>query len=254
MVAMLSACLTATACGPPGWVTTKDGFITLASEVGTHPYKSEDVIAKGRVGPGQILMVDTQTGELLQNDEIDNRLKSGQPYKRWLKEKAQRIEGTFGGELATDIDAARLNSYMKMFQVSFEERDQVLRPLAETGNEGVGSMGDDTPMAVLSRLERSLYDYFRQKFAQVTNPPIDPLRETIVMSLETDLGGEKNVSLEGDRSMQTGSSCPPGIVPGQIHHPVAAGPAGIRIEKDRLHLRPCRKRSQAGCCRYGGQR
>ena len=86
---------------------------------------------------------------------------------------------------------------MKMFQVSFEERDQVLRPLAESGNEAVGSMGDDTPMAVLSQQERSLYDYFRQKFAQVTNPPIDPLRETIVMSLETDLGGEKNVFTEG---------------------------------------------------------
>ena len=182
---------------PARWVKTSDGFITLASEVGTHGYKSEDVVAKGRVGPGQILMIDTQTGELLQNDEIDNRLKSRQPYKRWLKEKSQRIEGTFGGELAAGIDASQLDTYMKMFQVSFEERDQVLRPLAETGNEGVGSMGDDTPMAVLSRLERSLYDYFRQKFAQVTNPPIDPLRETIVMSLVTDLGGEKNVFEEG---------------------------------------------------------
>ncbi|MCB1730419.1 MAG: glutamate synthase large subunit [Halieaceae bacterium] len=182
---------------PARWVKTSDGFITLASEVGTHGYKSEDVVAKGRVGPGQILMIDTQTGELLQNDEIDNRLKSRQPYKRWLKEKSQRIEGTFGGELAAGIDVAQLDTYMKMFQVSFEERDQVLRPLAETGNEGVGSMGDDTPMAVLSRLERSLYDYFRQKFAQVTNPPIDPLRETIVMSLVTDLGGEKNVFEEG---------------------------------------------------------
>jgi glutamate synthase (NADPH/NADH) large chain len=178
---------------PARWVTTKDGFITLASEVGTHGYKNEDVIAKGRVGPGQILMVDTQTGELLQNDEIDNRLKAQHPYKRWLREKSQRIEGTFGGEVATGIDAPRLTNYMKMFQVSYEERDQVLRPLAESGNEGVGSMGDDTPMAVLSRLERSLYDYFRQKFAQVTNPPIDPLRETIVMSLVTDLGGEKNI-------------------------------------------------------------
>ncbi|MCP5190322.1 MAG: glutamate synthase large subunit [Pseudomonadales bacterium] len=182
---------------PARWVKTTDGFITLASEVGTHGYRSEDVVAKGRVGPGQILMVDTQTGELLQNNEIDNRLKSRQPYKRWLKEKSQRIEGTFGGEMPAGIEAAQLPTYMKMFQVSFEERDQVLRPLAETGNEGVGSMGDDTPMAVLSRLERSLYDYFRQKFAQVTNPPIDPLRETIVMSLVTDLGAEQNVFIEG---------------------------------------------------------
>jgi glutamate synthase (NADPH/NADH) large chain len=182
---------------PARWVKTKDGFITLASEIGTHGYRSEDVVAKGRVGPGQILMVDTQTGELLQTEDIDNALKARQPYKRWLKEKAQRIEGTFGGEMTPGIEAGQLESFMKLFQVSLEERDQVLRPLAESGNEAVGSMGDDTPMAVLSRRERSLYDYFRQKFAQVTNPPIDPLRETIVMSLETDLGGEKNVFSEG---------------------------------------------------------
>jgi len=182
---------------PARWVKTTDGFITLASEVGTHNYRSEDVIAKGRVGPGQILMIDTHTGELLQSDEIDNRLKARFPYKRWLKEHSHRIEGTFGGEQTPGIEADKLDSYMKMFQVSFEERDQVLRPLAESGNEAVGSMGDDTPMAVLSRHQRSLYDYFRQKFAQVTNPPIDPLRETIVMSLETDLGSEKNIFLEG---------------------------------------------------------
>ncbi len=182
---------------PARWVTTKDGFITLASEVGTHGYKDEDVIAKGRVGPGQLLMVDTETGELLESGEIDNRLKSRHPYKKWLKEKARRIEGTFGGEINPGIEPGQLPNYMKMFQVTFEERDQVLRPLAESGNEAVGSMGDDTPMAVLSRKQRSLYDYFRQKFAQVTNPPIDPLRETIVMSLETDLGGEKNIFHEG---------------------------------------------------------
>ncbi len=182
---------------PARWVRTKDGFITLASETGTHNYRSSEVIAKGRVGPGQIFMIDTHTGEVLNSEEIDNRLKNRHPYKRWLREHSQRIEGTLGGELAPGIEPHRLDTYMKMFQVSFEERDQVLRPLAETGNEAVGSMGDDTPMAVLSRKERSLYDYFRQKFAQVTNPPIDPLRETIVMSLETDLGGEKNVFNEG---------------------------------------------------------
>ena len=178
---------------PARWVRTTDGFITLASEVGTHPYRNEDVMAKGRVGPGQILVVDTHTGELLQSDEIDQRLKSAHPYKRWLKEKSQRIVGSFDGEVAPGIGPDDLPAYMKMFQVSFEEKDQVLRPLAESGNEAVGSMGDDTPMAVLSLKQRSLYDYFRQKFAQVTNPPIDPLREAIVMSLETDLGMERNL-------------------------------------------------------------
>lgn len=178
---------------PARWVRTTDGFITLASEVGTHGYRNEDVVAKGRLGPGQLLVVDTHTGELLQSDEIDQRLKAAHPYKRWLKEKSQRIVGSFDGETAPGIGEDDLDTYMKMFQVSFEERDQVLRPLAESGNEGVGSMGDDTPMAVLSRQQRSLYDFFRQKFAQVTNPPIDPLREAIVMSLETDLGVERNL-------------------------------------------------------------
>ena len=183
---------------PARWVTTDDGFITLASEIGTHGYQPEDVIAKGRVGPGQILVVDTLEGKVLHTRDIDELLKSRQPYKQWLRRNARLIEGSFVGESVAAISGAELDVYQKMFQVSFEERDQVLRPLAESGNEAVGSMGDDTPMAVLSRQERSLYDYFRQKFAQVTNPPIDPLRESIVMSLEVDLGPERNIFMESE--------------------------------------------------------
>ena len=178
---------------PARWVTTTDGFITLASEVGTHGYSTADVIAKGRVGPGQMLVVDTQEGKVLHTDDIDNMLKARHTYKRWLRDNARYIEGSFDGESAPGIPESELDTYQKMFQVSFEERDQVLRPLAESGNEAVGSMGDDTPLAVLSARDRSIYDYFRQKFAQVTNPPIDPLRESIVMSLEVDLGGEGNI-------------------------------------------------------------
>ena len=181
---------------PARWVTTDDGFITLASEVGTYDYAPESVTAKGRVGPGQILVIDTETGKVFHTKDIDDQLKSGHPYKRWLREHARHIEGSYDGQLTSPVDPAEVDLYQKMFQVSLEERDQVLKPLAESGNEAVGSMGDDTPMAVLSAKERSLYDYFRQKFAQVTNPPIDPLREAIVMSLEVDLGGEANVFLE----------------------------------------------------------
>ncbi len=179
---------------PARWVTTTDGFITLASEIGTYDYKPEDVIAKGRVGPGQILVVDTETGEVMHTAEVDAQLKAQQPYKKWLKENAVRLESTLSSELVPDlVGKDQLKAFQKYFQVSFEEREQVLRPLAEAGAEAVGSMGDDTPMAVLSTQQRPLYDYFRQKFAQVTNPPIDPLREAIVMSLETCLGREKNV-------------------------------------------------------------
>jgi glutamate synthase (NADPH/NADH) large chain len=194
---------------PARWVTTDDGFITLASEVGTHGYTPDQVIAKGRVGPGQILVVDTQEGRVLHTRDIDELLKTRQPYKQWLRQNARQIEGSFAGEQVAALSGTQLSVYQKMFQVSFEERDQVLRPLAESGNEAVGSMGDDTPMAVLSRQERSLYDYFRQQFAQVTNPPIDPLREAIVMSLEVDLGPERNIFEESpDHARRIGLTSP----------------------------------------------
>lgn len=183
---------------PARYVITKDDFITVASEIGTYGYKPEDVVKKGRVGPGQIFAVDTATGELLHTADIDAKLKQGKEYKQWLQDYAIRIEGDLGhsallasGPEITSRDA--LNVSMKMFQVTFEERDQLLRPLAESGQEATGSMGDDTPMAVLSKRKRPLYDYFRQQFAQVTNPPIDPLRESIVMSLETCVGAERSV-------------------------------------------------------------
>ncbi|MDY0006246.1 MAG: glutamate synthase large subunit, partial [Spongiibacteraceae bacterium] len=179
---------------PARWVITRDDFITLASEIGTYGYQPEDVVAKGRVGPGQIFAVDTLKGEVMHTADIDRRLKESHPYKQWLREHALRIESTLEPVKTKDLPKGEeLKIYQKLFQVSFEEREQVLRPMAEAANEAVGSMGDDTPMAVLSRQQRPLYDYFRQKFAQVTNPPIDPLRESIVMSLETCLGAEKNV-------------------------------------------------------------
>lgn len=182
---------------PARWVTTRNGYITLASEIGVWDYKPEDVVAKGRVGPGQIFAVDTETGQILDTDAIDNRLKSRHPYKRWLRQHATRIQATLSDDQGVaSYDADQLKQFMKMFQVTFEERDQVLRPLGEQGQEAVGSMGDDTPMAVLSQRVRSPYDFFRQQFAQVTNPPIDPLREAIVMSLEICLGAERNIFQE----------------------------------------------------------
>ncbi|MFQ3228677.1 glutamate synthase large subunit [Reinekea sp.] len=181
---------------PARWVITRNGYITLASEIGTFNYKPEDVVAKGRVGPGRIVAIDTHTGEFLETETIDNRLKTAHPYKDWLKKNAVRLRSRFehaeegdGSSLSTDS----VNIFQKLFQVTSEERTQVLRILAETGQEAVGSMGDDAPMAVLSHKIRPVTDYFRQQFAQVTNPPIDPLRESVVMSLETCLGPEANL-------------------------------------------------------------
>lgn len=169
--------------------------ITLASEIGVNDYRACDVVAKGRVKPGQMLAADTHTGELLMPEDVDNMLKQRHPYRRWLKDNVRYVCEDLRGEVLTTapLEPDVLAVYQKMFNITFEERDQVIRVLGESGQEAVGSMGDDTPMAVLSQNYRSLYDYFRQQFAQVTNPPIDPLREEIVMSLETCLGREKNL-------------------------------------------------------------
>ncbi|KDE39701.1 Glutamate synthase [NADPH] large chain [Nitrincola lacisaponensis] len=182
---------------PSRWVMLKDGLLCTASEIGVFDYEPSSIEAQGRVGPGQILVVDTQTGDVLHTPDVDNLLKSRQPYRKWLREHSIPLEQTmsFVEESTSfrEMSPEETRTHMKMFQVTFEERDQVLRPLGESGMEAVGSMGDDKPMAVLSGRVRSVYDYFRQQFAQVTNPPIDPLREAIVMSLQTCIGREKNV-------------------------------------------------------------
>lgn len=179
---------------PARYVVTKDRHITLASEIGVYGYKPEDVLMKGRLMPGQMLAVDTETGKLMLPSDIDELLKNRRPYKQWLHNKLRRLETSLEEEsCARTPDPESLKIYQKFFQVSFEEREQILTPLAEEGQEAIGSMGDDVPLPVLSKRLRSLYDYFRQQFAQVTNPPIDPLREQIVMSLETCFGREKNL-------------------------------------------------------------
>ncbi len=183
---------------PSRWVMTKNGYITVASEIGVNDYSPEDVIAKGRVGPGQILVIDTQEGKIMHSDDVADYLKVRQPYAEWVRENTSYLESKLSEDTAALLPLSddEGEKHMKMFQVTFEETDQVFRPLAEKGAEGTGSMGDDTPIAVLSKHVRPLYDYFRQQFAQVTNPPIDSLRETIVMSLETRLGRELNIFKE----------------------------------------------------------
>ena len=181
---------------PSRWVTTKNGYITVASEIGVWDYEPQDVIAKGRVGPGQMLVIDTHNGDVLDTSVIGNRLKKAHPYRKWLREQATRIRDNERIEeklLEQGLRGEPLKALQKMYHVTNEERTEIIRPNAENGQEPVGSMGDDTPMAVLSKQIRHMADFFRQQFAQVTNPPIDPLRESIVMSLQTCLGAETNV-------------------------------------------------------------
>ncbi len=173
--------------------------ITLASEIGVYDYRPEEVVHKGRLRPGQMIAVDIESGRLITPKDVDNRLKSAQPYRRWMTMYGRHLPTPAEGDQLTTrpMDSAELAVYQKLFQLSFEERDQVIRPLVEAGQEATGSMGDDTPYPVMSRRIRSIFDNFRQQFAQVTNPAIDPIRESIVMSLETLFGREQNLFDEG---------------------------------------------------------
>jgi glutamate synthase (NADPH/NADH) large chain len=180
---------------PARYVVTRDRHITIASEIGVYEYAPKDVLTKGRLGPGEMLAIDTRTGALLNNERIEDDLRRRHPYKKWLKQSQRYLDSELfdPSMTAEPMSVETIATYQKQFGVSFEERDQVLRVLAEKEIEAVGSMGDDTPLPALSGRVRSLYDNFRQQFAQVTNPPIDALRERIVMSLQTEIGAECNV-------------------------------------------------------------
>ena len=148
------------------------------------------------------MVIDTRSGRILHSAETDNDLKSRHPYKEWMEKNVKRLvpfEDLPDDQVGSrELDDAQLETYQKQFGYSSEELDQVIRVLGEIGREATGSMGDDTPFAVLSSRPRIVYDYFRQQFAQVTNPPIDPLREAHVMSLATSIGREMNVFCEAE--------------------------------------------------------
>ncbi|SBV89506.1 glutamate synthase large subunit [Xanthomonas graminis] len=188
---------------PARWMLTSDRHFLVASEAGVWELPAERVTRKGKLGPGEMMAIDLKRGDLLDSDAIDRINRGRAPYKQWLQQGVTYLQTELIDPSLVEepFDEGTLRSYHKLFQLSTEEVEQVLRPLAETEQEATGSMGDDTPMAVLSRHTRPLYDYFRQAFAQVTNPPIDPLREDCVMSLTTQLGKETNIFQAGPETV-----------------------------------------------------
>ncbi|MEE7566301.1 glutamate synthase large subunit, partial [Xanthomonas sp. Kuri4-3] len=188
---------------PARWMLTSDRHFLVASEAGVWELPAERVTRKGKLGPGEMMAIDLKRGDLLDSDAIDRINRARAPYKQWLHQGVTYLQTELIDPSLVEepFGEQTLRSYHKLFQLSTEEVEQVLRPLAETEQEATGSMGDDTPMAVLSQHTRPLYDYFRQAFAQVTNPPIDPLREGIAMSLSTQLGKETNVFHAGPETV-----------------------------------------------------
>ena len=177
---------------------SNDNLLLVGSEVGTIDLDGAHVIEKGRLGPGQILALDLRTGQLMRNDEVKAVYSKAQPYREWVDENTVKGE-EISGKSETIVEGIapaqgeELLAVQKAFGFTTEDVDDAISPMVKSGTEPTGSMGDDTPLAVLSTKPRLLYTYFRQRFAQVTNPPIDPLREKLVMSLHSFVGPLANL-------------------------------------------------------------
>jgi glutamate synthase (NADPH) large chain len=179
---------------PSRYVVTDTDLVVAASEVGVLPISPERIVAKGRLQPGKLFLVDTKAGRIVGDDEVKNAIFRQKPYAQWVEQQHLRLEDLPGpaATAATHAPAATLLPRQQAFGYTQEDLDRVLLPMAQDGKEPVSSMGTDVPLAVLSDRSQILYNYFKQLFAQVTNPPIDPIREKIVMTTETLLGSETN--------------------------------------------------------------
>jgi glutamate synthase (NADPH) large chain len=178
---------------PMRYVVTGDGLLIAGSEAGMVPIDESNVLEKGALGPGQILAVDMKEGKLFHDTEIKDRLAAAQPFGEWVGKINNADEVLAGVTEKPMFTGEELRKRQIAAGYSIEELEQILAPMAEDGKEVLASMGDDTPSAVLSKMYRPLSHYFRQNFSQVTNPPIDSLREFRVMSLKTRFGNLKNV-------------------------------------------------------------
>ncbi|TCJ39939.1 glutamate synthase large subunit [Parafrankia sp. BMG5.11] len=181
---------------PSRYCVTKDDLICLASESGVLPFAEEDIVRKWRLQPGKMLLVDLDQGRIIEDAELKAELAAAQPYAKWLDAAQYKLEDLdhIEPELsAVPEPATDLLERQQAFGYTQEDIAKFLEPMAQSGDDPIGSMGTDTPIAVLSARPRLLFDYFKQNFAQVTNPPIDPIREELVMSLTSMVGPRPNL-------------------------------------------------------------
>ena len=184
---------------PARYLVTKKGWVLVASEVGVLDIQPEEIQEKGRLQPGKILLIDTETGKICRDQELKQQLADAHPYRKWIQDNCIELDELKSGRKVT----SRVDDFdckLRVFGYSREDIDRIMVPMCTGGAEPVGSMGNDTPLAVLSTRPHLLYDYFRQQFAQVTNPPIDPIREALVMSLVEYIGAVGNHILAPNES------------------------------------------------------
>ncbi|QDA62332.1 glutamate synthase large subunit [Hymenobacter jejuensis] len=179
---------------PLRYLVTSDDRVIVASEAGVLPIAEETVVAKGRLQPGKMFLIDIAAGKIITDEEIKGELGARQPYGQWLENYKIRLEELpEPRQVFTDLAADAVFKYHQVFGYTREDIDMIIKPMALDGKEPIGSMGTDVPLAVLSDRPQHLSSYFKQFFAQVTNPPIDPLRERLVMSLATFMGNNGNI-------------------------------------------------------------
>lgn len=183
---------------PAKYIITKDNRFLIASELGVLDIEEEEVLEQGKLHGGEVIAIDTKHAKVLMNHDIQSYLKNAQTYRKWLEQHqhylAEHYDVNFVDFSEFDFDEKLI--YQRYHNYTHETMEQVIAPMLKNGKEEIGSMGDDTPLACFSMVQRNFTDFFRQKFAQVTNPPIDPLREKLIMSLSVTLGPRGNILKE----------------------------------------------------------
>ncbi len=215
---------------PARYTVTKDGLIVLSSETGVLDIPGDQIRSRGRLQPGKMFLVDLKQNRIVADNEIKAKISRQKPYRRWIREKRIDIRGLFAPSNIPAVDPVTLLVRQHVFNYTEEELRMVISPMAQRGQEAIGSMGNDMALAIFSERPQMLFSYFKQLFAQVTNPPIDPLREELVMSLESFVGSESNF-LEETAEQYIGL---------KLHHPILTIRDMIRLkEADRPEIRTC---------------
>ncbi|MFC2073371.1 glutamate synthase large subunit [Campylobacterota bacterium] len=184
---------------PSKYIRTKDNRLLISSEYGVLQIPEEDIVERGRLQSGEMMGIDLKHGKVLKNKDIDDYLKAANPYDKWLTSNMTYLQEYVPAAAVpkSSIEFGNMEARQRYFNYTLEVIREVIRPMIAEGKETTGAMGDDTPIAAFSNEQRNFTDFFKQKFAQVTNPPIDPIREKIVMSLNTGFGEVRNVLADG---------------------------------------------------------
>ncbi len=239
---------------PSRYIVTKDDLVIMASEVGVLPVEPERVLHKGRLQPGKMFLVSLEEGRIIDDTELKAKLSEERPYAAWLGQNLLPLQDAPDGEIPPSPDPTQLLELQMAFGFTLEDQKYILAPMATNGEEAIGSMGTDTPLAVLSDRPQPIYNYFQQLFAQVTNPPLDAIREELVTSVRTVIGPEGNlldpepeschlISLENpflDNAQLAkfkalkDSALQATVLP--MTFPAQAGPAGLELALDALFL------------------